>query len=298
MRPRTSLLPYLCHLVFLYVLTVLPAHGQAARTVDFFVAENPRALSIYNRYQQKISLAEGRLFQPFVPMEVVEYNATLSDNFTRCMTVKIGVATFFLLRDDDNALTNDHEAGYVGAFRNCTVVNDTVQVMLDNVHTVAPRFSASDEINLRKNILVKRLFRKGRSDFVQILGRTAVYGWTYFSPKKQNNTWKIYQAGGPAVAGAIPDRVSNRVKTRIREVNNILRDLFTQLNAESNGVRPVPQWQIDITETQIVCTMSDPVYADRFSESMQYIINDLDNVVRGTDLAVRYTDGIIEIKKK
>ncbi|MEE2708631.1 MAG: hypothetical protein VYA69_03450 [Gemmatimonadota bacterium] len=298
MKLRSKPLATLCSLVILTVTAVPAVYGQSSRTVDFFVAENPRALTIYNRYQQKISLEESRLFRPFVPMEVVEKNATLSDNFTRCMRVKIGVATFYLLRESDNALMNDHEAGYTGAFRGCLVVDDTVQVMLDNGHTVSPRFSAADEISLRKNTRVRRLFRKDRSDFVQILGGTARYGWAYFNSRKQNSTWKIYKDGGPVFKDVFPERVSSRVHTRIREVNGILRNLFKELNAETGGARPVPQWQVDITDNQIVCTMNDPVYAKRFSDSMQYIINDLNNVVRGTNMAVRYTDGVIEIKTK
>ena len=298
MKLRSKHLPYLCSLLILSVTAVAAVYGQSPRTVDFFVAENPRALTIYNRYQQKISLSESRLFRPFVPMEIVEDNALLSDNFTHCMRVKIGDATFYLLREGNNALMNDQEAGYTGAFRKCLVVDDTVQVMQDRAHTVSPRFRATDEIPLRKNTRVRRLFRKNRSYFVQILGPNTRYGWTYFPPRKQNSTWKSYNAGSPVLKNAFPERVSNRVHTKIREVNAILRDLFNQFNAETGEVRPAPQWQVEVMDSQIVCTINDPFYAEGFSKSMQYIVNDLDNVVRGTNLAVRYNDGVIEIKKK
>lgn len=298
MRSRTLLLLLKVFLVAVSAIPILSARAQSTRAADFFVAENPTALSILNRYLQKISPQEERLFQPFVPMEVVDYNATLSDNFTRCMTVRIGESSFFLLREDDNALTNDDQAGYIGAFRNCSIVDDTVRVLQDDVHTISPRFSASDEIKVVKGELVKRLFRKDRSEFVQILGRTGAYGWAYFSPGRERSSWEKFIRTLGSEQDAIPERVRTRVQTRIREVNQVLKDLFAQLNTESVTVRPVPQWEIDITETLIVCTINEPDYAERFSGSMQYIVNDLDNVVRGTEFAVRYSDGLIEIKKK
>ena len=298
MKSRTLHLLLKVFLVVVSAMPILSARAQTTRAADFFVAENPTELSILNRYLQKISRQEERLFQPFVPMEVVDYNATLSDNFTRCMTVRIGESSFFLLRDDDNALTNDDQAGYIGAFRNCSIVDDTIRVLLDDAHSISPRFSASDEIKVVKGELVKRLFRKDRSDFVQILGRTGVYGWAYFSARREHKSWEKFVRQLANGQDAIPERVRTRVQTRIREINQILQDLFAQLNTESVVERPVPQWQIDITETLIVCTINEPDYAERFSGSMQYIVNDLDNVVRGTEFAVRYSDGLIEIKKK
>ncbi|SVC31611.1 uncharacterized protein METZ01_LOCUS284465, partial [marine metagenome] len=46
MKLRSKPLANLCSLVILTVTAVPAVHGQPSRTVDFFVAENPRALTI------------------------------------------------------------------------------------------------------------------------------------------------------------------------------------------------------------------------------------------------------------
>ena len=276
----------------------MPAWGQTApRQAHFFIVENPRSLSIYNKYQQAITVKEGRLFRPFVPMEMVESRGFLSDNFTRCMIVNIGSETFYLLKDNAGMLENVDQAGYQAIFRNCTIRPDTVRVLESRIHTLSPRIDiAMAGTMLDKNTLVRRLFRKEQYDYVQMMGETITYGWVFFSPKRQKKSWEVVKRS--AILATIPDDIQARIRSHMREVNSVLHDVFSHLNRESGQSHPIPQWNLDISKTHVTCSMNDSSYADRFSESIQYIINDLDSLVRSAGFTAKYEDGVIEIKRR
>ena len=103
-----------------------PAFGQTTDTVDLFLVEHPRALTIYNKYQQDISFKESRLFRPYIPMEIVQYDALMSDNFTHCMIVRIHNNMFYLIKEDEKTLAQIDRAGFNVYLARCSVVMDTV----------------------------------------------------------------------------------------------------------------------------------------------------------------------------
>jgi hypothetical protein len=235
-----------------------------------------------------------------MPMEITERDGYLSDNFTRCMRVTIDKMAFFLLKDESGSLINIDLAGDQVILERCIVLSDTVQILTKNAFKLSTRPGINGTgSSLRKDILLRRLIRKGKFDYVRTLSRPITYGWVDLKGTQRRRTWDIVRRKSlNKTGGAIPEDTRRRIQAHIREVNSVLHGLFTQLNHESGQILPIPQWSVEDAEIRVVCKLNDPTYVDRFSGSVQYTINELDALVRGTEFGVYYIDGVIEVRKK
>lgn len=283
-------------LIFL-LCAVLSVHAQPAARVDILIVENPFALHIYNRYQQNLSAREARLLRPYVPMVIVDEAAFLSDDFTRCMIVEIEQSTFYILKNDDQTVKNIDRAGFNKIFRRCAVLGDTVETLADRSVTLSlgdPKSTWTSP--LERGAQLHRLFRYNRVDYVRTLNNPISYGWVLFPAWENGRTWKAVVR--TATPGVIPLDFRQQIQSRFREVNQALKELFGYLNKETRQNRPVPQWELRVTENRITCALNDKSYVDRFSETIAYIVADLENLLLGTDFEVSYVDGVIVVQSK
>ena len=79
----------------LVLLILFPVYSQS-ENADFFIAKDLSEFEILNRYQQKISLAEKRNFDDYIPWKVLNRNTVLGDRITHVMQVEQkGVSFYF-----------------------------------------------------------------------------------------------------------------------------------------------------------------------------------------------------------
>ncbi|HIG46777.1 MAG TPA: hypothetical protein EYQ20_10275 [candidate division Zixibacteria bacterium] len=276
-----------------------PAFGQTTDTVDLFLVEHPRALTIYNKYQQDISFKESRLFRPYIPMEIVQYDALMSDNFTHCMIVRIHNNMFYLIKEDEKTLAQIDKAGFNVYLARCSVVMDTVRIMQDKAVILSKRRSiALLPDSLVSGTFVRRQFLKNGRYYTEGLGRSDVYGWTRFLSRTRGETWEVPERSEALLSELLSPDLRSRIEAHLQSVNTVIGDLFKTLNQETGQALSAPQWQMVIQKDRVICRLKKSTYADQFVESAQYIVNDLDAFVRREGLSVKYVNRYIVISRE
>lgn len=273
--------------------------AQPSVPVDVLIVERPRALRAYNRYHQELTPEEGALFQPYRPLIVVKTDERLSDNFTRSMVIRIDRTTFYLEKEDQNRLTYAAKAGAMVLVSQCEVLSDTIRV-LRNIDLTRMPAAPLAGTRIEAGTLVRRLYRKGGKDYVQSLSASGDFGWGRFDAKMRGTAWESasrpYVPVATQTGASIPD-LRKYAEQRIAEVNTVLRDLFGLLNRQTDQSRQAPQWRIIETNGRLSLALDDAAYAHQFSESAQYLLNDLDGPARQLGYSVRYTDGVIQVTR-
>jgi len=157
-----------------------PGHQQ---TGDYLIIEKPAALKIYNKYEQKIDLAETAWFRPFCALRLTGINMTLSDNFTLADRIEIEGKYFYLLKVNRQALDISQSPGYLKEFRRVLVIEDTVIIdRNDMIYFYSPAAPA-EKNPLAEGTLLQRIFLNGNLTYVQILAENRQYGWCNLSAK-------------------------------------------------------------------------------------------------------------------
>jgi hypothetical protein len=288
--------PIILGLSFLYTASAV---GQTSDTVDLFVVERPRELTIYNKYKQDISFEEGRLFRPYRPIEVVEHDALMSDNFTHCMIVRIRNNMFYLIKEDEKTLAQIDKAGSNSFLSRCKVVSDTVRISQDKMVILSKRLTYSLlPDSLASDTLVRRSYLKNGRYYTEGLSGSEAYGWNRFTSRTRGRTWDIFERSKVSLSDLLHPDLRARIESHLQDINTVLSDLFKTLNKETGQSLEAPQWQMVVEKDRILCRLNEPDFADQFVESAQYIVNDLDAFVRREGLSVEYVNRHIVIYRK
>jgi hypothetical protein len=269
--------------VFLFQTEGLSAERKAA----FLLVENVDRLIIYNKYEQMAGTTEREALLPFVPMRVLDEHAVLSDGFTKAIKVEINGNMFSLLKDSDGALVGKPALGFNRMYGNATLHLDTIQV-LSNRKLSLRSISDSKSQSLSVGERLVRLFSRTKTTYVQRLSSSSPsYGWVSFPEGGENKTWRVVRPT-VATAAVIPDRILQKVQSRIRHVNQTLTRLFTFFNERTQEQKSAPQWDIQKSESSIVCVLQ--------FDSTRYLSKDLENLLLGTHFKIFSTPGRIEIR--
>jgi hypothetical protein len=264
----------------IFSLNLYLAYSQ---TADFIVTENPLVLHILNKYEQKISFREEKLFSPYCAVQIISREETLSDNFTPAIKVKLRNQTFYLLSDENNQALNVNNAGYFKIYSKVRILNDTEKVVKDNsVMLEPPHPEMSKKQYLPRGTRIKRIFIYRDRFYGQTLGLDSVYGWSDIRGKGGWEKDEIAVFPSPTIA----TEIVNRIRDKITNSNQTLRNLFEFFNIETNADLPIPQWQIDVSENKILCTLTNYPQQKHFQESTNHLINELEYILLGSKLRI------------
>jgi hypothetical protein len=280
----------------LFALTFLIPTSPSVAGTDFLVVEKVERLQIYNRYQQEATSRERQRVVPFVPMKILKSDDVLGDGFTRCVQVEIDGEIFFLLKDKQGEIIRPGPAGFVETFRNVSVLLDTIRIRSNTSIAFMPVNSANQH-SLSIGEIVVRIFRHGDRTYCRMPGMYPAFGWIDFSGKKEGREWEVLRRMAP-VSESIPNEILNRVRTKVDEVNSLLARLFEYFNTQSHQQKPAPQWTVETSGKVISCMLQGTAITDGFQESTRYLINDIENIVLGTELQVVHSPGRIEIRPR
>lgn len=274
--------------------------AQPTASVQVLVVERPQELRVYNRYYQEITREEIALLRPYRPMLVVNTNVMLSDNFTRSMAIRIAGTTFYIEKADQKTLTNTVKAGVIDLLTNCETLSDTIRILQDTALSRMPTASVTDS-RIAAGTPVRRFYRKAGKDYVESLLPNGGFGWGRFDRKTRGTVWESASSLPASLAtqtGATTRNFRKLAEQRIIEMNTVLRELFELLNRQTDQSRGVPQWRITENDGRFSVALDDPTYARQFSESAQYLLNDLDGPARLQGYSVRFSDGVIQMTPK
>jgi len=263
------------------------------RTEAYLIVQHPDHLLVYNQYQQRITTGERLLFTPFIPMHIVDLHATLSDNYTPCVKIRLGDDIFYLLTNGQKTLLSSASLGYVRLFNHVKSLEDTVRI----IHPTGVDFLSPDKLHEDKLLhggVAVRYFQYEGMIYGQVLDNQQHCGWIDQSVATEKYTVSAKSSEHEELSKKIRDRIGGK----IREVNSALKSLFLYFCAQSNQQKIIPQWHIAMSDHAIACTLEPANYANSFPESDEYLLRDLENLIIGTNLGVRSIPGKIEIYVK
>jgi hypothetical protein len=174
------------------------------------------------------------------------------------------------------------------------VFGDTVRVLQTGALDMSVRGrSATSRTALRAGDIAVRLFRSGEYYYLRLPGKRDRYGWCGLSPA---GAWEVYVSGKKAVVALDHDR-RGRIEARLAKANETYRESFAEFNRITGQSRGEPAWQVQETEGEgIRCVLTgNQAAVSALAGSTRYLIRDIENVLIGTGLAVRYEDGAIVV---
>jgi hypothetical protein len=247
-----------------------------------------------NKYEQKISYQEEKIFTPFSALQILNNNEILSDNFTTAYKVINKNNIYYLLTDEDKKLINLSQAGFYNYIKNTNVLNDTVYITEDNrIYLYPPDAKNNNRKYLDSGTSVKRIFTHNKRVYAQILGFDHSYGW---SNLEQRQYWQFVKTPS-SYSELIPSEIRESIRNSINRTNQSITKLFQFFNSETKKNLATPQWQMEVYGNRIICYLSDDNTSTGFKESTPYLINELDNILIGSGLNLEVKMRRIEIIK-
>ncbi|MBM3264154.1 MAG: hypothetical protein FJY97_12120 [candidate division Zixibacteria bacterium] len=270
-----------------------PCRGQSRDRVDLLLIERPLALRIYNRYQQAVTQMDAAVLRAFTPLEIVQNDAVLSDDFTHAMTVRTGGKLFHLLKDGRNRLIDEPNAGRMTTLPRCTVLSDTLRLLTGMTLFPTPSGLGAG-VSITTGTLVRRFYRYEERDYVESPGG---FGWARFDAAGRGKTWEA-SGRNPSGASVTPEALRRDIARLLDTTNRAMHSLFEQLNRRSGQNLTAPTWGMTFENGAIRCALADPAHIERFEQSARYLINDIDALARPAGYTLTYETGAILLRKK
>ena len=100
--------------------------------------------------------------------------------------------------------------------------------------------------------------------------------------------------------GAVLSKIiQKRILTRIVSTNALYRKTFSHFNSITGGEKTIPRWRCECREDRIRCELSRPYRnTDELSASTRSLVEDLQNLLVGTDLRVVQRSGELVIERR
>lgn len=288
---------YLFCLCLLF-LSVVPTFRSAAQikqaSSDYLIVEKSDELLVYNKYQQRITQSEQKLFIPFIPLKIIEHNATLGDNFTLCSRIEVNGITYYLIKNDVNSYAGTTNAGLLNLIRKAEDLNDTIRVLSGKkIELMSPDLNHS--IFLGNQVKLIRYFQNGNHVYVITLNKLAKYGWVNVDDEyeiwhetKQNDK-PLFQS---------KEQIVKQITSKLEEVNKLLSDLFLIFNKETIKTKTPPQWRKIKSGSSVLFLFEPKYYQQYYQESNTQLKSDIQSILSSSKYTAKILPGSIEIKEK
>jgi hypothetical protein len=277
------------------LLTSCIAFSQSK--ADYYIISNPADYNIANQYQQTMSGAEKRDKLADAPLRVVNPDRISGDQISHVAKCVYNGEDYFLLKNDDGKFVGETKSGR-RSFQNCTVIEDTVVIAAGGLVKIV---SLSGQVRMPgKGVEVIRFFKSGPRYYVGLAGEKAAFGWSDMEPVSAwRKAEKAVADKSPDADSAIPELYRQRIREKIAAANESYKACFDHFNAQSNDQKSPPSWSCENSGAEMRCELSGPwKNGDRLSESTEALVQELENVLLGSDFGVKYNDGVMEIKRR
>ncbi len=288
---------FLLILFFTLIISRLPSDAQTSiGKADFFVCENPRALIIKNRFQQNLSESELNALVPFAPWRIIDKNSLMSDQFTEAMKVSFKNQIYYILKNETGGLINLGDAGKSDIYKDCVLVHDTIEITRDRVISFAKHYSGDGFIRyLSSGERLSRLFKYRSAYFSESASAGPEFGWIRLSGGRG---WQPFSKPQSVRTSNIPEHLRERIIAKFAEANQTYSEYFSYFNKKYDHEKKIPHWVVVITDEKITAGLEPSEYASPLSESTKYLLNELENILLGTEFGVSFEMGKVEVKMK
>lgn len=279
---------------FFGALLLVCAVSYAGERVAFMVAEKLEPYTVYDRYQQELSLRRKHDFPSFAPFVVENEEATLGDGITPAVHVRHEGISYYLLADDRGKIVGTEEGDFLKRYRRCVVYNDTIEVTRDDALVMSVRGrESSNRVRLRRGDIAKRVFKYRNLYYLKLLDGEELYGWCGLSPA---GAWEEYSHERAADA-ALDSDLRERIADRLGRINATYAAFVAEFNRISGQSKRPPQWELRSDETGVQCVLhAKPSTIRALRQSTRYVVQEIENLLIGRPLSARYEDGVIVVE--
>jgi len=255
---------------------------------EIWIIEDPSQLSIYNRYEQRLSPEEKSLLNHNGPWRILGKSYTLSDQFTSTIRTEFENKIYYLQTDANNDLVNQTAAGVVKKIQTATIQGDTIRINTRDVLLIEP---SGNTAGIEEGTLLRRIFTHQKRIFVLNL-RDHHYGWITLTGKEN---WEIYRP--PSTADAYEQYLFDRVDRVIQRFNIRLSRLFEYFNQHKDQQIHPPQWKISGNSEQLTYIFTQSPGDQKFRKSREYLYQELEDLLHGSAYKLTVNDSELVISK-
>jgi len=280
----------LLYIVFTLLICI---NGFSQSNKNFLIVENPFELKILNKYEQNFSPSDSSYFSPFCPIEIVETDTLLSDDYTPAFIGKIENHFFYFIKPEKNLPFNKLFDSYSHYYKNAQSLKDTIQILQDNKIVFYNAKNKNQNERLALDTKLVRIFKKGSRTYVKNLNKPIKYGWCDLNNSK---AWINYQIPKKERVEDIAE-IESIIKKKLSNTNDIIQKLFNHFNKLNRVNVQVPYWTYLNNENEFVCTMLNNKNNHDFTESTNTLINELQFALSHTTYSVLWQSNEILINK-
>ena len=278
------------YVIFFLALLAGLTFGQSTGSSrsDFWIIENPSVLVIYNQYEHRISEDEKSRLPGFSAWKILKQEHLLSDQFTYTLKAELVRQVFYIQLTDQNEVVNKSLAGRIEFVKNASVSGDTIQVKSNGRLSLR---QGPDRILLSEGVLIERLFTHRKKTFGRDLTNN-LFGWIEGDISRNSEPYTPENTDL-----AIEKQLFSRVDQIFTTHNNRLDKLFSVLNTEYETSKSSPFWVADISPAILKYTLTPSMYKDGYAESQSYLVQELSDLLYGSNYQLSASNGQILIFK-
>lgn len=245
--------------------------ANCQNTGNFLILKNIHPFQMYNSYEQKLTQADSLYFIDNVPLQIINENAFLSDNYTPCIIVKFENKIFYIVKENSEQSINFFSNSGLNYIQNADVLQDTIQ-LLSNKTVFFNSGENENKTQFNRGTKLKRIFKKGDRYFIKTLSIPIQYGWVELN---NASDWKtISQNSGTNIDTT--DEVEFIIKNQIEKVNEIIYKLYSHFNKLEMSDLSAPFWHIEKKGNKYYCELINKSKDINFTESTNLLIGKLE----------------------
>jgi hypothetical protein len=275
---------------FILFLLIGLLSGQEARDKrsTFWIIENPAALVLFNQYEQRITEHEKNVLPDHSAWRIIDKDYVFSDQFTRTVKTSLNRNTYFIQIDEEGTPVNKELSGSIEIIKNVRIQSDTVRIITDDRLSLK---HGTTTTSLSTGMLIERLFQYRRKTFGRDISRN-ISGWIVGNGPAN---WEIYIPDNSDLA--LEKQLFDRVDHIMTSFNKRIDNLFAFLNNRYGFSNLSPQWNIERSEAYLKYTLTPRSYMKQFTQSQSYLVQELSDLLYGSNYQLSATDGQIIILK-
>jgi hypothetical protein len=279
-------------IIIFFLCLVINGFSQSIK--NFLILENPFEHRIYNKYEQNISFNDSSYFIKYCPIEILEEDTLLSDNYTPCFIGRIENHTYYFLIPERFKPFSKLYNSYSYYIKDVYSIQDTIQIIQDKKILFYNAKNKSLKEYLPKETKLIRTFKKGIRTYVKNLNYPVKFGWSDLRNKK---AWEVYKSKVSETNQNLAE-IESIIKTKINEVNELLKKLFNHFNHLNQTNIKIPYWTFVNKENKLLCTLLNNENNFDFTESTNILVNELQLSLVHTSFKAFWQSNDIIIHKK
>jgi len=269
----------------------------SAREADFLIVQDPKALQIFNKYEQRLNPAQKLIFPSFCALEIITSDLLLSDSYTPAVEVSYNNRTFYIIKERKGDLAFTDKAGFIKTYHRATVLYDTIEILDNEVSSLNikkfPNLTSSEKF--KKGSLLRRVFRIRQGTYIQSLQSPAKFSWVDL----KEGTYRKFLASISDFelnkeSGAILEQVIRKTE----QINTLYLRLFADLNYQSGENYQVSRWQIEQVHEGLFLKFLPDERVQYYGRSIRRFQQEIEFILLGSQYIQTNGTGIIHIKAR